>query len=93
MKSLQYLFTEAAGSFHSMPLQSLRTGVHIVSDVFCIGCNERVGWYYVKASDGSQKYKEGKLLAYLSVCHNRCFLLYPSSLRPTKYPVRGVRKR
>lgn len=24
-----------------------------------MGCNERLGWYYVRASDSSQKYKEG----------------------------------
>lgn len=36
------------------------TGVHTVADVYCMGCNERVGWYYHKASDFSQKYKEGE---------------------------------
>ncbi|TDL26019.1 yippee-domain-containing protein [Rickenella mellea] len=40
----------------------LLTGVHTVADVFCVGCNDRLGWYYVKASDSSQKYKEGKFL-------------------------------
>jgi len=40
----------------------LLTGVHTVADVFCIGCNDRLGWYYYKASDHSQKYKEGKYL-------------------------------
>ncbi|KAH9836709.1 yippee zinc-binding/DNA-binding /Mis18, centromere assembly-domain-containing protein [Rhodofomes roseus] len=40
----------------------LLTGVHTVADVFCVGCKERVGWYYYKASDHSQKYKEGKYL-------------------------------
>ena len=39
-----------------------RTGVHTVADVFCMGCSERVGWYYVKASDPTQKYKEGECL-------------------------------
>ena len=24
-----------------------------------MGCNDRIGWYYQKASDHSQKYKEG----------------------------------
>jgi hypothetical protein len=37
----------------------LLTGVHTVQDVFCVGCNERMGWYYHKAADHSQKYKEG----------------------------------
>ena len=37
------------------------TGVHTVADVFCVGCGDRLGWYYHKASDQSQKYKEGEL--------------------------------
>ncbi|KZS98660.1 yippee-domain-containing protein [Sistotremastrum niveocremeum HHB9708] len=40
----------------------LMTGVHTVADVFCLGCTNRVGWYYHKAADSSQKYKEGKYL-------------------------------
>ncbi|PCH33089.1 yippee-domain-containing protein [Wolfiporia cocos MD-104 SS10] len=42
--------------------RALLTGVHTVADVSCIGCNARLGWYYYKASDQSQKYKEGKYL-------------------------------
>jgi len=42
--------------------RSLLTGVHTVADVYCMGCNDRLGWYYHKASDNSQKYKEGKYL-------------------------------
>jgi len=42
--------------------RTLLTGVHTVADIFCVGCNDRLGWYYVKASDVSQKYKEGKYL-------------------------------
>ncbi|KAJ3554572.1 hypothetical protein NM688_g3035 [Phlebia brevispora] len=38
----------------------LLTGVHTVADVYCLGCNDRLGWYYMKASDSSQKYKEGR---------------------------------
>jgi hypothetical protein len=41
-----------------------RTGVHAVAGVFCIGCNDRLGWYYHKASDESQKYKEGEFFSY-----------------------------
>ncbi|KAI9459100.1 yippee zinc-binding/DNA-binding /Mis18, centromere assembly-domain-containing protein [Russula earlei] len=40
----------------------LLTGVHTVADVFCVGCGDRLGWFYHKASDQSQKYKEGKYL-------------------------------
>ncbi|KJA27597.1 hypothetical protein HYPSUDRAFT_62668 [Hypholoma sublateritium FD-334 SS-4] len=42
--------------------RSLLTGVHTVADVFCLGCNDRLGWFYHKAADHSQKYKEGKYL-------------------------------
>ncbi|KAF9479028.1 yippee-domain-containing protein [Pholiota conissans] len=42
--------------------RSLLTGVHTVADAFCLGCNERVGWFYHKAVDHAQKYKEGKYL-------------------------------
>jgi hypothetical protein len=26
-----------------------------------MGCNDRIGWFYYKAADHSQKYKEGAL--------------------------------
>ncbi|KAF8621896.1 hypothetical protein AX15_007425 [Amanita polypyramis BW_CC] len=42
--------------------RALLTGVHTVADVFCLGCNDRLGWFYHKAADYSQKYKEGKYL-------------------------------
>ncbi|KAF8894340.1 yippee-domain-containing protein [Gymnopilus junonius] len=42
--------------------RSLLTGVHTVADVYCLGCNDRLGWFYHKASDHTQKYKEGKYL-------------------------------
>ena len=41
------------------------TGVHTVADVFCVGCGDRLGWYYHKASDQSQKYKEGQSISSL----------------------------
>lgn len=40
----------------------LLTGVHTVQDVYCMGCNDRIGWYYMRAADPTQKYKEGKYL-------------------------------
>ncbi|KAF9650284.1 yippee-domain-containing protein [Thelephora ganbajun] len=42
--------------------RALLTGVHTVADVHCLGCNDRIGWYYHKASNNSQKYKEGKYM-------------------------------
>lgn len=48
-----------AVSFHNV-CATTRTGTHTVADVYCLGCNERMGWYYIKAPDNSQKYKEGR---------------------------------
>lgn len=42
----------------------VRTGVHTVADVFCVGCSDRLGWFYHKAADFSQKYKEGIVALY-----------------------------
>ena len=41
------------------PTSLSSTGIHTVADVYCVGCNERIGWFYHKAADISQKYKEG----------------------------------
>lgn len=38
----------------------LLTGIHTVCDLACKGCAKTLGWYYCKAWDSSQKYKEGK---------------------------------
>ncbi|KAG2258084.1 hypothetical protein Bca52824_077378 [Brassica carinata] len=38
----------------------LMTGLHTVTDIFCVGCGSNVGWKYVTAHDINQKYKEGK---------------------------------
>jgi hypothetical protein len=47
-----------------------RTGVHTVADIFCTGCGTRLGWHYFKASETSQKYKEGKLvMASIRLCN------------------------
>jgi hypothetical protein len=37
----------------------LRTGVHHVSDVYCVCCGGYMGWQYVDAEDADQKYKIG----------------------------------
>ena len=38
----------------------LLTGMHTVCDLTCSGCGRTLGWYYLKAWEHSQKYKEGK---------------------------------
>ncbi|CAL9105374.1 unnamed protein product [Musa acuminata var. zebrina] len=38
----------------------LRGGLSKVADVFCRGCDENLGWKYVRAPDVANKVKEGK---------------------------------
>nr|XP_010923057.1 protein yippee-like isoform X5 [Elaeis guineensis]XP_010923058.1 protein yippee-like isoform X5 [Elaeis guineensis]XP_029120747.1 protein yippee-like isoform X5 [Elaeis guineensis] len=40
----------------------MMTGLHTVSDIFCVGCGSIVGWKYDAAHDKNQKYKEGKFI-------------------------------
>lgn len=40
--------------------RQLLTGIHTVCDLSCKGCGKTLGWYYLKAWEHSQKYKEGK---------------------------------
>lgn len=40
----------------------LRTGLHTVADISCADCHEVLGWKYERASEASQKYKEGKFI-------------------------------
>ncbi|KAG6511904.1 hypothetical protein ZIOFF_029983 [Zingiber officinale] len=38
------------------------TGLHTVSDIFCVGCGSNLGWNYISAHEKNQKYKEGKFV-------------------------------
>eukprot|EP00250_Pteridium_aquilinum_P013300 c21259_g1_i1 orf=556-930(-) len=40
----------------------MTTGMHVVADIYCISCNQNVGWKYETAYEESQKYKEGKFI-------------------------------
>ncbi|KAI8996830.1 hypothetical protein BDB01DRAFT_768676 [Pilobolus umbonatus] len=40
----------------------MRTGDHCISFIYCKGCNEEIGWVYIKAYEQDQKYKEGKYI-------------------------------
>lgn len=40
----------------------LSTGTHTVADLQCAGCEKYLGWKYIKAPNGEQRYKEGKSL-------------------------------
>ncbi|EOD14832.1 hypothetical protein EMIHUDRAFT_47245, partial [Emiliania huxleyi CCMP1516] len=35
----------------------LLTGLHVVADIYCNGCDTRLGWKYVEAYEEQQKYK------------------------------------
>ncbi|XP_009116284.2 protein yippee-like At3g55890 [Brassica rapa] len=56
-----YLFNEVVNiSTGNEEDRMLMTGLHTVTDIFCVGCGSNVGWKYVTAHDINQKYKEGK---------------------------------
>lgn len=40
----------------------LITGLHTVADIYCLECQEVLGWKYEKAYEDTQKYKEGKFI-------------------------------
>lgn len=40
----------------------MTTGMHVVADIYCVYCNQNVGWKYETAYEESQKYKEGKFI-------------------------------
>ncbi|KAI4311427.1 hypothetical protein MLD38_036326 [Melastoma candidum] len=56
-----FLFSQAANLVEG-PKEDriLITGLHTVSDVFCIDCGENLGWKYERTYHDSEKYKEGK---------------------------------
>jgi hypothetical protein len=58
-----FLFNKVA-NYYLGPSESrlLRTGNHIICDVFCKACHSKIGWSYVWAQEPSQKYKEGKII-------------------------------
>lgn len=37
-----------------------RTGKHTVADLQCAACGGDLGWMYIKAPNGDQRYKEGE---------------------------------
>ncbi|CAN6282989.1 unnamed protein product, partial [Urochloa humidicola] len=43
-------------------VRKFTTGFHTVNDIYCICCQEIIGWRYEKAYEESQKYKEGKFI-------------------------------
>ncbi|GAX73105.1 hypothetical protein CEUSTIGMA_g558.t1 [Chlamydomonas eustigma] len=58
-----YLFNHAA-NFCTGPKEErmMTTGLHVVSDIYCVSCCSCVGWRYDFAYEKAQKYKEGKVI-------------------------------
>ncbi|KAK8843478.1 hypothetical protein IAR55_007137 [Kwoniella newhampshirensis] len=42
--------------------RKLLTGTHTVADLHCASCNTSLGWMYIKAPNGEQRYKEGRYI-------------------------------
>nr|CAD1839640.1 unnamed protein product [Ananas comosus var. bracteatus] len=58
-----YLFSKVVNVTVGIKEERLMmTGMHTVSDIFCVGCGSIVGWKYEAAYDKAQKYKEGKFI-------------------------------
>ncbi|KAK1777039.1 yippee zinc-binding/DNA-binding /Mis18, centromere assembly-domain-containing protein [Copromyces sp. CBS 386.78] len=55
-EELPNILTEAPES------RRLVTGQHTVADITCAVCGTKLGWKYVDAKEGSQKYKVGKFI-------------------------------
>ncbi|KAL1410935.1 hypothetical protein Q8F55_001878 [Vanrija albida] len=42
--------------------RKLMTGKHTVADLHCASCGQELGWMYIKAPNGEQRYKEGRYI-------------------------------
>lgn len=45
--------------FSKVEVRQMLTGKHLVRDVFCKNCSNKLGWMYEFAYDYGQTYKEG----------------------------------
>ncbi|XP_055371227.1 protein yippee-like 5 [Condylostylus longicornis] len=58
-----YLFKRVVNLTHSnVQDRVMLTGRHMVRDVMCKNCANKLGWMYEFATDDSQKYKEGRVI-------------------------------
>jgi hypothetical protein len=42
--------------------REMSTGRHVIREVFCEHCDEKIGWRYDQTADENQQYKEGKFI-------------------------------
>lgn len=58
-----FLFTKAINLRYSeIQERNMMTGRHYVRDIYCKGCNEKIGWMYEFAVPDKQRHKEGKFI-------------------------------
>ncbi|XAR66490.1 hypothetical protein NMG60_11012753 [Bertholletia excelsa] len=58
-----YLFNKAVNiTVGPVEERMMISGMHTVSDIFCCGCGQILGWKYISVLDKTQKYKEGKFV-------------------------------
>merc|ERR1711962_557209 len=71
-----YLFNKVVNVSHSAAAcRIMLTGRHIVRDVYCKGCETKLGWMYEFATHDDQQYKEGKtILERALICEKEGFL-------------------
>ncbi|GJV89100.1 yippee-like protein [Tanacetum coccineum] len=59
-----YLLTSYKVNVTAGPIEErmMLSGLHTVTDIYCVCCGQIVGWKYETAHEQSQKYKEGKFV-------------------------------
>ncbi|KAI8895469.1 Yippee/Mis18 [Globomyces pollinis-pini] len=63
-----YLFDYVVNTYSGKAEERrMLTGLHVVRDVYCNGCQSILGWKYDKAYESSQKYKEGRYVLELGL--------------------------
>ena len=49
-------------SYSDVQDRVMLTGRHIVRDVACKSCSQKLGWVYEFATEENQRYKEGRVI-------------------------------
>merc|ERR1719379_1787319 len=49
----------------------MTTGLHAIRCLFCVVCEQRVGWKYEVAFEEEQKYKEGRYILEVELISSR----------------------
>ncbi|KAL8611116.1 Protein yippee-like 5 [Nucella lapillus] len=58
-----FLFNRVVNlNFSEVQDRIMLTGRHMVRDVSCKKCDAKLGWIYEYATEGSQRYKEGRVI-------------------------------